>query len=98
MTKRELSKLMGTRNAAIASMKLYERLEKRRWRDENGRVFHCSGLSTETRKKEGMYLQLSYIASVEPGVACYRIIRVSLDVAIDCLSGQLSREDYTIAV
>lgn len=72
-----------------ATWTIYSRLEQRNWRDEQGRRYPCWGM---TELKYG----LPYDFESVPHAVKVKIPRVPLEIAIDCLSGQLRRGKYEI--
>ena len=90
MTRLAVRQLMGYKSYAEASMRLYERLSKRNWRDAQGRVYKASGMTHKTG------LHLTWMRTVEINCVQVRCICVQLEDAIDCLSGQLQIGQYII--
>lgn len=68
---------------------MYSQLETRNWRDGQGRRYTCGGM------KELKFFLLYDFESV-PHAVKVRILRVPLEIAVDCLAGQLRREEYEI--
>ena len=72
-----------------AAWTIYSRLKQRNGRDEQGRRDTCGGM------KELKSFLLYDFESV-PHAVTVRILRVPLEIAIDCLAGQLRREESEI--
>lgn len=74
---------------ATSRMDHLQPMETRNWRDDQDRRDTCGGM------KELKSFLLYDFESV-PHAVKVRILRVPLEIAIDCLSGQLRREEYEI--
>lgn len=87
----------GTRNEGVdrdadrgqAAWTIYSRLKQRNGRDEQGRRYTCGGM------KELKYRVPYDFESASHGVKV-KIPRIPLEIAIDCLAGQLRREESEI--
>lgn len=89
LTAREATALTGMRTWQQAAWTIYSRLEQRNGRDEQGRRYTC-GRMTELKYR------LPYDFESVPHAVKVKIPRVSLEIAFDCLAGQLRREEYEI--
>lgn len=85
MTKREVRQLFPAKNWQLSSDLAHERLQKRNWTVDNNDAI----LSGITSQGQSIFACFSVIKSVESGASWDRY-QFPLDVALDCISGNLT--------